>query len=562
MTAISPSTQRRLQQLPQLSSVWEGDRRYVAELAQELELDRDPDRERLHQRRELIVWVDGIDCVVRSMEVVNATMGSEAIVRALIKAMEAPQAPSQPARPQKIIVRDRQLQFYLRGVLQDLEIIVEYVPELPIVDELFQRFTDMAGARAPKLPRRYLESLKATAREIWTLAPWSMLADYEAISIELNRWDIQTFYVSVMGMLGMEYGVLLYRSVESLQRFRAMALNRDESSQMESAFLSQDCIFVTFDSVVDALPSRGADPHRDLSTLSATEIEPNFGNIHPMEGMRPFLYEEEAIATNVALMALKQFVADFREQLQADELPSLSATIAVTIPEIGAPEPMLRVSGAAPLTRSETVTVATLPELSQELLKMHLALDDDEEFDPLELQIREDLIPNDSFISLGMMPWDRVAIIRESAVYHQPSEVQPVGEGLPIILIQTTRPKAREIIERIQQAGGLQGICFNPGEDPLAGDSFDLGILQLADDEMQLFGEFDNESAVHIEARKKWNQRSKKTQGYCGLIVAQGLTGKARGNPGIRETIAFLETKALADDDLGLGTLQLMRHFE
>ena len=561
MTAISPSTQRRLQQLPQLSSVWEGDRRYVAELVQELESDRDAAPERTQQRRELIVWVDGIDCVVRSMEVVSAAMGNEAIVRALIKAMESPQAPSQPARPQKIIVRDRQLQFYLRGVLQDLEIIVEYVPELPIVDELFQRFTDLAGARSPKLPRRYLESLKATAREIWTLAPWSMLADYEAISIELNQWDIEKFYVSVMGMLGMEYGVLLYRSIESLHRFRAMALNRDESSQMESAFLSQDCIFVTFDAAVES-HGKGSDLPIDVGNLLATEIEPNFGNIHPMEGMRPFLYEEEAIATNVALMALRQFIADFRQQLQAEELPQLSATIEVTIPDLSAPEPMLRVSGTLPPYRRETAIVETLPELSQELLRMHLALEDDEEFDPLEVQIREDLIPNDSFISLGMMPWDRVEIIRKSAVYHQSSEVQPLGEGLPIILIQTTRPKAREIIERIQQAGGLQGICFNPGEDPIAGDRFDLGILQLADDEMQLFGEFDNDSAVHIEARKKWHQRSQKTQGYCGLIVAQGLTGKARGNPGIRETIAFLETKSLADDDLGLGTLQLMRHFD
>ncbi len=539
MTAISLSTRRRLLQLPQLPNVWEGDRRHVAQLVAELELDDSDALEEKLQRRELIVWVDGVECVVRSMEVVNATMGTEAIVRALIKAMEAPQAPSQPARPQKIIVRDRQLQFYLRGVLQDLEIVVDYVPELPIVDELFNRFTDMAGARAPKLPRKYQDLLKKTARELWTLAPWSMLADYEAISIELNRWDIKKFYVSVMGMLGMEYGVLLYRSVESLQRFRAMALNRDPAMEMESAFLSQDCIFLTFDAI-------GSDPANDLGTLSAQSIEPSFGNIHPMEGMRPFLYEEEAIATQVALTAFKGFVAAFRKKLQADDLPSLTKRIPVKIPNTD---------------EIEQVTVATLPELSQELLQMHLALEDDDEFDPTEIQVREDLIPNNSFISLGMMPWDRVEIVRQAAIYHQASEVQPIGEGLPIILIQTTRPRAAEIIERIQNAGGLQGICFNPGEDPTVGNSFDLGILQLADGEMQLFGEFDNDSAVHIEARKKWNQRSKKTKGYCGLILAQGVTGKARGNPGIKETIAFLETKSLSNDDLGLGTLQLMPHY-
>jgi hypothetical protein len=535
MTAINLSTQRRLKQLPQIPSVWEGDRRHVDRLVEELDLDATEDRQ------ELIIWVDGVEGVVRSMEVVNPTMGTEAIVRALIKAMEYPQSPAQPARPHKIIVRDRQLQFYLRGVLQDLEIVVDYVPELPIIDELFNRFTDMAGARAPKLQRKYLDLLKVTAREIWDLAPWSMLADYEAISIELNAWDIEKFYVSVMGMLGMEYGVLLYRSAESLQRFRAMALNEDGSQDMESAFLSQDCIFVTFDAIA-------ADPTSDLGNLPATGIEPNFGNIHPMEGMRPFLYEEEAIATQVALVALKGFIEAFRRQLQAEKLPSLNKRLRVTTPDT---------------QTAVQVMVETLPELSQELLKMHLEIDDDEaDFDPLALPIREDLIPDDSFISLGMMPWDRVESVRLAASYHQTSEVQPFGEGLPIILVQTTRPRAKEIIQRIQQAGGLQGICFNPGEDPIAGSSFDLGILQLADGEMQLFGEFYNDSAVHIEARKKWNQRSKKTKGYCGLVIAQGLTGKARGNPGIRETIALLETKSLSDDDLGLGMLQLMPHFE
>ncbi len=535
MTAISLSTQRRLQQLPQIPSVWEGDRRHVDRLVEELELDNNEDR------RELIVWVDGVEGVVRSMEVVNPAMGNEAIVRALIKAMEAPQAPSQPARPQKIIVRDRQLQFYLRGVLQDLEIVVEYVSELPIVDELFHRFADMAGLRTPKLQRKYLDLLKATAREIWDLAPWSMLADYEAISIELNQWDIEKFYVSVMGMLGMEYGILLYRSAGSLQRFRAMALNEDGIQDMESAFLSQDCIFVTFDAIAPDLGN-------DLGSLPASAIEPNFGNIHPMEGMRPFLYEEEAIATQVALVALQRFVSAFTQQLQVDDLPQLNKRIRVTAPDTNT---------------IVQVAVETLPELSQELLQMHLAVDTDEdEFDPLELPIREDLIPEDAIVGIEMMSWERVATIRSADIYHQTSEVRSVGEGFPVITIQTTRPRAKELLQRIQQAGGLQGICFNPGEDLLAGSSFDLGILQLADGEMQVFGEFHHDSTTDVADQKKWHQGIKKTKGYCGLAIAQGLTGKARGNPGVRETLALLETKYLSTEALGLGTLQLMPHFD
>jgi hypothetical protein len=535
MTAISLSTQRRLQHLPQIPSVWEGDRRHVERLVEELDLEQHEDR------RELIVWVDGVEGVVRSMEVVNPTMGTEAVVRALIKAMEAPQAPSQPARPQKIIVRDRQLQFYLRGVLQDLEIVVDYVPELPIVDELFHRFADMAGVRTPKLPRKYLDLLKTTARKIWELAPWSMLADYEAISIELNKWDIEKFYVSVMGMLGMEYGILLYRSADSLRRFRAMALNEDGMQDMESAFLSQDCIFVTFDAIAP-------DRDRDLGDLPAAAIEPNFGNIHPMEGMRPFLYEEEAIATQVALVALAEFVSTFKEQLEVDDLPHLSQQIEVVAPD------------TATLDR---IAVATLPELSQELLEMHLAVDaDDDEFDPMELPIREDLIPEDAIVGLAMMPWDRVETIRLADIYHQASAVAPVGEGLPVVTIQTTKPKAKEILQRIQQAGGLQGICFNPGENPYAGSCFDLGILQLADGEMQVFGEFERDDVSSTHDRNQWHRSSNKTHGYCGLVIAQGLTGKARGNPGVRDTLALLETKYLSTEELGLGTLQLMPYFE
>ncbi len=532
MTAINLSTQRRLKQLPQIPCVWEGDRRQVDSLA-ELELEDD-------DSRELIIWVDGVEGVVRSMQVVNHTMGVEAIVRALIEAMEYPQAPAQPARPQKIIVRDRQLQFYLRGVLQNLEIIVDYVPELPIVDELFHRFSDLAGTRAPKLPRKYQNLLNTTATEIWQLAPWEILADYEAIEIELNEWDIEKFYISIMGMLGMEYGVLLYRSVESLQRFRAMALDRDGTQDMESAFLSQDCIFMTFDAI-------NPDIDINLGNLPAKAVEPNFGNIHPMEGMRPFLYEEEAIATQVALSAFKEFVRAFRQQLAAEDLPSLTKSIGIITPDTNS---------------IKQIAVKTLPELSQELLQMHLAMENDEEFDPADLPIQDDLIPDDSYVSLGVMPWDRVATIRLKATYHQHSDVQPAGEGLPIILVQTTRLKAAETIERIQQAGGLQGICFNGSEDIDADVSYDLGILQLGNGEMQLFGEFYHDSEVHTEARKKWEQRSEATQGYCGLAIAKGLTGKARGNPGVEEIVAFLETKSVADTDLGLGTLQLLSDFE
>jgi calcineurin-like phosphoesterase len=68
--------------------------------------------------------------------------------------------------------------------------------------------------------------LTEKAYELWQDAPWELLSDHHILSIELNQWDVGTLYVSVMGMLGMEYGVLLYRSLDSLKRFRASVLAR------------------------------------------------------------------------------------------------------------------------------------------------------------------------------------------------------------------------------------------------------------------------------------------------------------------------------------------------
>lgn len=133
---------------------------------------------------------------------------------------------------------------------------------------------------------------------------------------------------------------------------------------------------------------------------------------------------------------------------------------------------------------------------------------------------------------------------------------------MPVVLIQTTRPKAKALIDQIQKAGGLRGIGFNPGEDPFEGERYDLGILQTENSNLYLFGEFPEADPTHIAARKKWEQRSQKIQGYCGLIIAMGLTGASRGNPKPRDMMAFFEARSLSAQELGLGMLQLMPQFE
>lgn len=535
MTALNLSTRRRLKNLPQIPSVWEGDRRPLGTGIQS-RIDWPDLGDAPQPEGECILWVDGSIGMVRAMDVVPPDIGQEAVVRALLRAMEHPQNPGSPARPQKIVVRDRELLFFLRGVLQDLDIVLDYVPELPLIDEIFRGLQDAVSNRPPQLPEPFAQILPAKALDIWQDAPWEVLSDHEILCLEINRWDITSLYASVMGMLGMEYGILFYRSLDSLRRFRQRVLSDASLESMEAAFLGQDCLFVTFESALES----GDDADLDLTTLPLEEIEPVFGNLHPLEGLRSFLYEEEAAIVLVAVEAMHRFLKQHRSKFQEDAFPLVSSRYRITLPAevVEAPTQV-------------SVKVSTLPEVAEEFLDL---TEDEADFP----KVRDDLVPANSFLSLGMVPWDMLEFLRTGAEFHQPQEVvKAAGDGLPVIMIQTSRPKAKALIQELQTAGGLKGICFNPGENPMEGDRYDLGLFQTGNGDLHLFGEFGEDDPTHVAARKKWDQRCKKTKGYCGLIIAKGLTGASRGNPQLRDMIALFETRSLSTQELGLGTLQL-----
>ena len=181
---------------------------------------------------------------------------------------------------------------------------------------------------------------------------------------------------------------------------------------------------------------------------------------------------------------------------------------------------------------------------------------------PAFRSLRDDLIPEDSFLSLGVVSWETVQYLRSGVTHQQVGKPTEAGDGLPVVLIQTTRPKAKTAIEAIQAAGGIEGIGFNPGADPFGGDSYDLGVLQAVNGELFLFGEFLEDDPVHEAARRKWEQRCKQTKGYCGLIVARGLMGASRGQPQLRDMMALFEARSISAKDLGIGMLQLMPQLE
>jgi hypothetical protein len=544
MVSLNPSTLRRLQSLPQMQSVWEGDRR---PLSQESTLEADQD---LEIRDECIIWVDGSQGIVRAMDMVSTDMGMEAVVRTLLRAIEHPQSPTIAARPQKIVVRDREIQFFLRGALQELGITIEYVPDLPLIDEIFRSLQEVAESRPPQLPPRYTARLTQKAYDIWKEAPWDRLGEHQIIAIELNCCDVETLYISTLGKLGMDYGILMYRSLESLKQFRERIVDHDPADNLEEAFLTQDCLFVTFDRSDDSLDEEDEEDEVDLETLPLSEIQPSFGNLHPLEGLRSVLYEEEAAAVFLALEALHRFLRSSRSQLDHDHFPKITRKYRIAAPAENLGKQVI------------PVQVSTLPELALELYEMvsEAEIDREEELEVEVPILRDDLVPPKTFLSLGMVPWETAEYLRHHTQFYQAAmgKISEQGEGLPIILLQTTKPKVNTMIQSLQAAGGLTGICFNPGEDPMGDYQYDLGILQTQNGDLHLLGEFAADEPLHQEAKQRWEQRCQNTDGWCGLIIAMGATGASKGQPGIKDMMALLEVRSLSPEDLGLGLLQLM----
>jgi len=524
MLSLPTSTQHRLQHLPQIPSVWEGDRRSL----------NSQDNRKGEETGDCILWVDGSEGLVRSLDFVAAESGIEVIVRALLRAMEVPRPPAPPARPKKIVVRNREIQFFLRGALQNLDIAIDYVPELPLIDELFHNFATSSQQHPDILPLAYREQLYDLARQLWQIAPWGCLADHDILSIHMEGEDLPCLYACVMGMLGEEFGIIFYRSLESLQQFRTALLVNGDTEYLERIFCSQDCLFLNYEAL------EGETEGMDLELLDGDEILPVFGSIHPLEGIRPFLDEEEGQIITYALQGLIEFNEHYEEELTEEPIPHLSHSLRCF---------------ALHSQQAVAVTVSTLPQLAATLIEQMEQADEDEDEPTIgRVMIQDNLIPEKSYLSLGMITWEvRQHLHQHPRTYCQQQNVQRGGEGLPVLIVQTSRPKAEKIIALLRQEGGVEGLCFHAGHNSLNGQHYELGIIQTVSGVFYLFGEFLEDNTLHQEARHKWERRCQATQGYCGLLVAMGATGATRGNPQLKDMLGFFEFPFLEASDFNLN---------
>lgn len=566
-SALPPLTLRRLQKLPQLPSVWEGDRCAMHDSLPNMRV-----RDRDVQQGDCVLWVDGSAPTVRAMDVVPTAAGPEAVVRILLRAMEQPHSPAQPARPRKIVVRDRQLQFFLRGVLKDLDITVNYAPHLPCIDEIFASFQEVdPGDDEDTIPEHYEDLLITQAEQIWKDGLWCSLAEHQVIAIHLNRWDIKTLYLSVMGLMGMEFGLLFYRTLDALQAFRQVAIEMDSSRDldlMEEAFLRQDCLFMTFQSLYEDEEEAmdfGVQPGLSAGD-DFEDVDFELGSLHPMEGIRPQLHEEELAALTVALEALHRFWKRYGKQLSLEQFPAKQGKF--RIPDPTQPE------GAATVQ----VQVETLPEVAAALDALMSEDDAGEPHSPMlpgepglpgtasgmrMVPLEDDFVPDGAFLSLGMLPWEVVEVMDRKGRLRPSVKPQkarrPQGQGLPIFMIQTTRPKVKAMMDQLEACQNPTGMGFQILQHMRGGNGVRLGVLRTGNGQHLIVqvSEFDDRQGQ--EAYVKWRQRCEQTDQRCGLLLADGAAGQHCGNPQQKNLVVLYEMPALDERALSQALNQLIR---
>lgn len=580
MSNLPQNTLRRLNKLPQVPSVWEGDRIPIEKFPFNIEDGM--------EGGQCIVWVDGTEGEMRLMEAIPPQVGLEAMSRTLIQAMENPQNSTPPVRPQKIVVSDREIQFFLRGALQDLDIVVEYQPKLPILDQLFENLEMMGNFQPSHLSPASEQCLNEIAFKIWEQSPWLDLEEHHLFAIHLNLSEVKTVYACILGYLNEEYGILLYRSLDSLKRFRSQIISTESFQDTEQAFLTQDCWFLNFE-VTDADEWDFDEEEDDLALLPDEAIEPDFGSIHPYEGLRVFLDNEEALAVYLALSAFYEFFDEYEEELEED-FSKIQDTY-----DIIAPIP------DAEALETYSISIETRPDIAHELFKQSLSNlpnpdiileklgtleslleEGDEESarsfllenlqgvlnnipkDEDDLEIKDTLIPESSLIHFNCIPWDILEDIQKSPkIYTQIAELPKKKKELPIIVIQSTRPKIKDIINTLNSQGGIKHICFSVGTS-IYDDDCTVGLLQThqcQDNEFYILCNFPDDDSGYAQYHRNWQKQLSKIKGYCGIIFAMGITGANRGQPHFKDFLGFYLVRAINPAKLDVEELGIVTHF-
>ncbi|BAC08201.1 DUF6930 domain-containing protein [Thermosynechococcus vestitus] len=506
---LPTATIRRLLNLPQVADIWVGGGR---------SLNSDNDEVFC------AAWLDPKEQLVRTMEIRQFPPTPEQLMRLLVQAIESPHHPqAQPCRPHAIIVDDRELQFFLRGVVAPLDIQVEYQARVPLLDDFFELMAAEVTSDDPDLeglPREYVPLYKRKIRELAQLDIWRRLNHVTPFKLHCSSWDCPTLFAVLVNPQGAsrDFGLMLHRGEEALRNFWQQIdqedpyLDEEDDDRLEETVLRNDCLFLNVSEVDEA------DLDNDLSfVLRGHAYTIEVGVVHPLEGIRHFYAPEEAEMVYVAIASLIKFWKKTKKQFEQEAYPELNLRFQIPSP--------------CHCALSYQVQVATAPEMMP-------GIDEDtEESQSLcQIPIDTEAIPEEAYILFKRFPPKELGELQAAVAYHQRGEIPEEFKGYPVLTIQTKKSAAAAIAAKIAEEGGIHHLTVFPLSGP---EQIVMLLAQTNANHLWLLDTFDAESGSLL---LDWIKEVNDLDGACGLAVAYGVTGKTRRQPTLKQIVGLFET--------------------
>src|SRR4051794_27729490 len=232
-----PLERKRLERLPQTFDVWQVAARPVAATVQAGSRTIRP---------WMIVVVSRTAGHILAFELAHEPPTASQVWQTLAKALTEPAA-GEPHRPTEVQVRPDERVVPLHSVLSDLGIDFTATHALDQAAEVFEELAeelvghgrsgllDMPGM-TPEAVGRFFEAAAGFHRQ----APWKKMGE-RVIHVECAKYSSGPWYAVVMGQGGMACGLVLYDSLETLNRVRQGDLTEEENARRTSALAVVFC---------------------------------------------------------------------------------------------------------------------------------------------------------------------------------------------------------------------------------------------------------------------------------------------------------------------------------
>jgi uncharacterized protein DUF6930 len=157
----------------------------------------------------------------------------------LLKAIQEPAA-GEPHRPTEVQLTKEAWATGLRPRLQSINIECQVVETLDQIDDVFEELGGhLPEQREPGLldmpgvTPEAVESFFDAAALFFEQAPWSKTGE-RPIQVECSQFESGPWYAIVMGQGGMAKGLVLYDSLETLQRIQQGNLSAEENARLSA----------------------------------------------------------------------------------------------------------------------------------------------------------------------------------------------------------------------------------------------------------------------------------------------------------------------------------------